>query len=155
MLQRPRDSQRQKLYAAERWTRVRSKMFKDLRGVRKYTKRVLKHKWFKQRWPHIVYINVRKIRCDSNAHGWYAGGGVVAIQIPKAMWAMKEVVVLHEIAHGITEYEFGVNKTAWHGREFAKIFASLVQHYMGTEAGQELRTSYRKHRVKWRSNGKA
>ena len=104
MLQRPRDSQRRKLYRAERSMKRRSRMLRDMRGVQKYVRRILKHKWFKQRWPDVVSINVRKIRCDSNAHGWYAGGGVVAIQIPKAMWAMKEIVVLHEVAHGLTEY---------------------------------------------------
>jgi len=155
MLQRPRDSQQRKLYRAERCTKRRSQAFKDLRVIRGYTNRIIKHKWFQERWPDIVCIGVRKIRSDANAHGWYSGGGLVNIQIPKTMWAMKEAVVLHEIAHGITEYEFGVNKTAWHGREFAKIFASLVQHYMGTEAGRELRASYKKHRVKWRSNGRA
>ncbi len=154
MLQRPRDSQRRKLYNAELSMKRRPLAFKNLQGVKKYAKRALKHKWFKQQWPDIAEVSVHKIRCDSNAHGWYSGGGVLSIQIPIAPWALKEVVVLHELAHGITEYENGVNKTAWHGREFAKIFASLVQHYMGTDAGRELRASYKKHHVKWRSNGK-
>ena len=154
-MRRPRDSQVRKLYRAEWPLKRRSRMFKDMRGVHKYARRIVKHRWFQKRWPDIASINPRKIRCDSNAHGWYAGGGVIAIQIPKAMWAMKEAVVLHEVAHGLTEYEFGVNKTAWHGREFVKIFTSLVQHYMGTEAARELRSSLKEHHVKWRSNGKA
>ena len=151
---RPRDSQRAKLYKSERplkrWHRP---LFKNRRAIQSYAKRILKHKWFRERWPHVASVNVRKIRSDARAHGWYSGGGVVSIQIPKTRWAMIEAVVLHEIAHGLTEYEFGISKTAWHGPEFAKIYVALVQHYMGREAARDLRRGYREHRVKYRSNG--
>ena len=152
--QRPRDGQRQKVYNAERPLKRQSKMLVNRRGLEKYVRRVLKHKWFKKNWPGIYSINPRSIRSDAHAHGWYAGGGVCAIQIPIDVWSLKESIVLHEIAHGLTEYKFGVNKCAWHGREFANIFASLIQHYMGSEAGRKLRAGYREHHVKWRSNGK-
>lgn len=154
---RPRDMQAKKLYRSERSFRKRNqKHFLNLRSVLSYTRRILKHKWFQDRWDYVVSVNVIPIRKDSNAHGWYSGGGVVAIQIPVTDWAMNETVVLHEIAHGLTEAQYGRNQKAWHGPEFAKIFASLVQHYMGTDAGRSLKQCFRDNKVKYRSpNGKA
>ncbi len=157
---RPRDSQRSKMYRAERSTKkLPHTHFKDLRQIRSYVKRIQKHKWFQERWNWARWIEVRKIRSDASAHGWFAGGGHLVIQIPKAKWAMCEAVVLHEIAHGLAEIQWRKSpahkKTAWHGPEFAKIYADLVQHYIGVEAGRELKKQYRANGVKYRSNGHA
>lgn len=55
-------------------------------------------------------------------------------------------VILHEIAH------LGVHPDkAWHGREFAKLFLTLIKRFLGPEAARTLRQEYSNNRVKYRT----
>ena len=54
-------------------------------------------------------------------------------------WAMRESVVLHEIAHHVA---ITVHASAHHDREFTSSMLALVQEFLGHEAELLLRTSY-------------
>lgn len=84
---------------------------------------------------HREVPRVRKAHGNSK-HAW-GGGWRNEIQLPAAEdhaagkgkhtnWALREVVVLHELAHCLTH-------TSGHGAEFAGTFLKLIREFMGTE----------------------
>lgn len=84
---------------------------------------------------HRAVPRVRKSHGNSkHAHG---GGWLNEIDLPTAEthaagkgkhtnWALREIVVLHELAHCIT-------RAGGHGPEFAGTFLKLIKEFMGTE----------------------
>ena len=145
---RPRDSQKQKLYNAESFLHTTSGRMETVPEIEAFADRVISHEWFKRRWPSVHYIEVKDGRGARVARGfrYWNGGG---IKMPK--WSRNRAIVLHEIAHIITP-----NTYASHGPEYARNFLDLVRHYLGKESAEQLRASYKRHRVKYRrikSNG--
>lgn len=65
-------------------------------------------------------------------------GAVIAIPSDH-LWAMRESVVLHEIAHHLCVNE---NASALHDRHFTSTMLALVREQMGHEAELLLRTGY-------------
>lgn len=137
-----RDSRRQKLYNAERAAKWPDTMKQWGRGsvpeMRAYVDKLCRSAWFVRRWPQFrVYsIQVRDGRGHRNATG---GGGVV--QMP--LWARKEWVLLHEVAHCVTGTG---HKHDW---MFCANYLALVHHQMGKDAADELRAQFKFHRVKY------
>jgi len=72
-----------------------------------------------------------------------AGGSSSRISLPR--WSRLRWVVLHETAHAVIP-----PRAAWHGPEFAGCYLRLVRRFMGTEAAGRLRASYVAHRMKTR-----
>lgn len=144
-----RDSQKSKVYAAEFMLRSvleasnvaptievfgstivvpQELRFGSLGHVQKYVDLVLAHPEVNALFGNQSHrpISVRHRKGNASAH--YCGGEIAIHHIEgKNTWAMREIVVLHEIAHHLAP-------GSGHGSEFAGAFLSLVQIFMGVEA---------------------
>lgn len=139
-----RDTQRKKLYRAERCVDL-VKRFESLGKVDLYLARVFSHKWFQRHHPRARMYLVEDGRGRRHAAG-SSRGTTCLMWLPRH--ARSEKTVLHELAHGLTNLKHG-HGTAWHGHEFARIYLDLVRHYAGKEAADQLRAGYKKHRVRY------
>lgn len=77
-----------------------------------------------------IPVRVRARKGDSYAH---YKSGVVAVPDGRHRWAMREIVILHELAHHLTRHAGG------HGPEFVAAFIDLLSRVMGPEVGLALR----------------
>lgn len=80
-------------------------------------------------------IRVRSRKGDYFAHYHRRGGGEIAVPPHEpgvgSSWAMREIVVLHEVAHHLTS---GYQHVAAHGPEFRSVFAELLEIAIAPEA---------------------
>ena len=149
-----RDSQRSKLYKAEREIKnpLALERIETVPEIQKWVDKICSYAWFKRRFGNNIRIRVEDGRGRRNASGqrWlfrvlkddkieiYNG----YIKLP--MWARKKWVILHEMAHVICRY-----KPA-HGRYFARCYLSLVHHVLGNEVRAELIGAFKKNKVKYK-----
>lgn len=75
-------------------------------------------------------VRVRDRRTAHHAH-YEAHSRTIAIPDRRVGWAMREIVVLHELAHHYTRTEH--EGVAAHGPEFVNTFADLLGRVMGPE----------------------
>lgn len=84
-------------------------------------------------------VRIRNRRGGSRAH-YEAGEPSSVIAIPTGEpWAMRESVLLHEIAHHACVSECG---NVRHDRQFTSTMLVLVERQLGSEAALLLRTGY-------------
>jgi len=144
---KPRDSQRQKLYDAE------LKVFGDSTGRRPveddlatvaqmqaFVDKLMASAWWARRWPRVRCIEVRPGFGHSRATGSFWSK---VVQMPK--WARSRNVLVHEIAHCVSSPMEG----GAHGWFFASNYLDLVEHVFGKATADELRASFKEHRVKY------
>ncbi|WP_435405434.1 TIGR04338 family metallohydrolase [Mycolicibacterium komossense] len=162
-----RDSQRSKVYAAEEFVRTLfdraaqhgargidffgasltlppEARFGSIEAVARYVDEVLTLSAVAQRWPSAGALRVRARRGATAAHYENADGTAI-IAVPdrrSADWAMRELVVLHEVAHHLHPMEPA------HGPGFVATFCELAELVMGPEVGHVLRVVYAKEGVK-------
>lgn len=162
-----RDGQRSKVYAAEAFVRTlfdraaehgsRSieffgtrltlppeARFASVSSVQRYVEEVLALPAVRLRWPVVRPVSVRARRAVVAAHYEDRGdSGVIAVPVRHdATWAMRELVVLHEIAHHLCD------AVPAHGPRFADAFCALAETVMGPELGYVLRTVYAREGVR-------
>ncbi|MCV7177722.1 TIGR04338 family metallohydrolase [Mycolicibacterium sphagni] len=162
-----RDSQRSRVYAAEEFVRTlfdraaqhssRSidffgaqltlppeGRFASMPSVQRYVDEVLALPAVTVRWPTPEPLTVRARRAASAAHYEnHNGTGVIAVpDRDSADWAMRELVLLHEIAHHLTP------DGPPHGPDFIATFCELATVVMGPEVGHVLRVVYTKEGVR-------
>jgi putative metallohydrolase (TIGR04338 family) len=150
-----RDVQRGKVYAAEEFVRTLfdraaergsraveffgtqltlppEARFSSVGSVQRYVDDVLALPGVRQRWP-AAPLRVRPRRGAAAAHYENRDGdGVIAV--PDAGdWALRELVVLHEIAHHLCDARPA------HGQEFVATLVALTEMVMGAELGHVLR----------------
>ncbi len=153
-----RDSGRSRLYDAEQlvmsiFTRAGAGRVVELAGanvtvpaeaqfasadsVRDHVERVLAMPSVRERFPRArVAVAVRERRGHTRAEyrsAAYSSGGLPEIAIPtstEGRWALRELVVLHEIAHHLDD-----SGGPAHGRGFADTLIDLVSLVLGPEAG--------------------
>lgn len=96
--------------------------FGDLPSLQRYCEAVMGLHRVAERWPtRPVRVRVRK--GVAKAH-WESPG---TIAIPDAAWAMRETVVLHELAHHLTPGSLD------HGIEFQEALVCLYEAAMAPE----------------------
>jgi putative metallohydrolase (TIGR04338 family) len=162
-----RDSQRSKVYAAEEFVRTLfdraaehastsveffgtqltlppEARFGSLASVRRYVDDVLALPAVRREWPKVAPLRVRARRAATAAHYENrAGTGVIAVPDHQdAGWAMRELVVLHEIAHHLCD------ASPPHGSQYIATLCTLAELVMGPEAGHVLRVVYAKEGVR-------
>lgn len=162
-----RDSQRARVYAAEQFVRTLfdraaehgsravdffgaqltlppEGRFGSVSAVQRYVDQVLAMPAVRQRWPGVPPLRVRPRRAATAAHYEYRdGAGVIAVpDRDTAEWALRELVVLHEVAHHLCLAE------PPHGPEFVATFCEVAQLVMGPELGHVLRVVYAKEGVR-------
>lgn len=152
------DRQRCKVYAAERTLQFLSAnggtvelhgmslqlepeaRFGDLDSIAAYVNRVLAHPAVVARFGTQLPIAVRHRRGATAAH-FENHTRTIAIHTEGTRWAMRELVVLHEIAHALCP-DHG------HGPGFAATMAELVDAVIGPQTALALRVLYGRAEVK-------
>jgi putative metallohydrolase (TIGR04338 family) len=158
----PRDAQRSKVYAAEEFVRklfdrVDSHAsraldffgtsvtlppegrFGSVDAVQRYVDDVLAHPAVRARWPRCSPVTVRGRRGETAAHyEWAPDSATIAVPDRQTTWALRELVVLHELAHHLSQSD------PPHGQEFVATFCELAATVMGAEVGYVLRVVYAK-----------
>ena len=162
-----RDSQRSKVYAAEEFVRTLfdraaehdsasveffgtqltlppEARFGSLAAVQRYVDDVLDLPAVRRQWPDVAPLRVRARRASTAAHYEKQDGtGVIAVPDHQdADWAMRELIVLHEIAHHLCDVHPA------HGSQFVTTLCILAELVMGPEAGHVLRVVYAKEGVR-------
>jgi putative metallohydrolase (TIGR04338 family) len=123
--------------------------FGSLDSVQRYIDEVLAMPAIRERWGPPAPLGVRSRRASTAAHyEMRDGSGVIAISAAQGSgsesdWAMRELVVLHEIAHHLC----GGDGPA-HGSEFVSTYCELAGLVMGAEVGHVLRVVYAKEGVR-------
>lgn len=163
-----RDTQRSRVYAAEQFVRQLfdhaaqhssrtvdffgepitlppEAHFASVESIQRYVDEVLALPAVTEIRPAPGALGVRVRRAATAAH-YEHGDGAGVIAVPDrlgANWAMRELVVLHEVAHHLC----GAAAPA-HGTEFVATFCALATAVMGPEAGHVLRVVYAKEGVR-------
>jgi putative metallohydrolase (TIGR04338 family) len=156
----PRDTQRAKVYAAEEFVRTLfdraaergnrvveffgtqltlppEGRFASVTAVQRYVDEVLAHMGVEQ--P----LTVRARRGVTAAHYEHRDdGATIAVPDRRSTWALRELVVLHEIAHHLCAAQ------PPHGPEFVATFCDLAAAVMGPEVAHILRVVYAKEGVR-------
>lgn len=143
-----RDSQRKKLYTAERLAfgavaaaKVRHETVAD---IERYVRHVCSLKRVLQSWPKARLdtwpIEVRDGRGRSRA-----GGNQYCILMPK--WSRSSWVILHEMAHSIHLRTY--RGVAYHGWQYAEIYLRLVLLVLGRDAHDALKAAFKAGHVRY------
>lgn len=112
--------------------------FASVESVQRYCDRVLALGWVRTNWPRAsVPIRVRA-RAGTTAAHYETEGAVLAVPLHfrGAAWALRELVVLHELAHHLAPRSCDL---APHGPEFCTRYLELVEGVVGPEAAFVLR----------------
>lgn len=162
-----RDSQRAKVYAAEEFVRTLfdraaehgspaveffgtqltlppEGRFGSVAAVQRYVDDVLALPAVRDRWAKVAPLKVRARRAATAAHYENRdGAGVIAVpDRDTADWALRELVVLHEVAHHLCP------AGPPHGPGFVATICELTGLVMGPEVGHVLRVVYVKEGVR-------
>jgi putative metallohydrolase (TIGR04338 family) len=118
--------------------------FASVGSVQRYVDDVLALPAVRQHWPEVLPLKVRARRAATAAHYENHGGtGVIAVpDRDTADWAMRELVVLHEVAHHLCQAQ------PPHGPDFVAAICTLAELVMGPELGHVLRVVYAKEGVR-------
>jgi len=162
----PRDTQRSKVYAAEQFVRTlfdrvaehgnRSvdffgaaltlppeARFASVPSVQRYVDDVLELPAVRTRWPAVAPVAVRARRGVTAAHYEHDGSSAtIAVPDRHTTWALRELVVLHELAHHLDRTE------PPHGPDFVVAFCELADAVMGPEVAHVLRVVYAREGVR-------
>ena len=110
--------------------------FGSVAAVQRYLDDVLTLAPVRQRWPAVAPLTVRTRRGVTAAHYEHRSGvGVIAVP-DRATWAMRELVILHELAHHLC------GAAPPHGPQFVDTLCTLTGLVMGPEVGHVLRVVY-------------
>lgn len=112
------------------------KKFGDLESVKRYIAWIYQTDWMKTNFPDSKPPKVELYRGHAKAEyvSW-----TQTIRMPaekrEGRWSMREMVVLHELAHHLADGR-------GHGSAFTQAEVELVTEYVGIEAGFLLRSMY-------------
>lgn len=163
-----RDTQRTRVYAAEQFVRTLfdraaqhnsraveffgesltlppEARFASVESMQRYVDGVLRMPAVAALRPGCGPLTVRARRAATAAH-YEKSGETATIAVPDrvgAEWAMREWVVLHEIAHHLCD-----PNAPSHGTDFVGTFCQLAAAVMGPEAGHVLRVVFAKEGVR-------
>jgi putative metallohydrolase (TIGR04338 family) len=101
------------------------RVFHHLGEVRAYVTELIDSDWWADRWPHVEAIPVGETR--SRRFAGYAVTDEASGEIRLARGALREPVLLHEIAHVVTA-------GAGHGPAFLAALLALVRERLGFHA---------------------
>jgi putative metallohydrolase (TIGR04338 family) len=112
--------------------------FASVESVQSYVDAVLGLRWVRERWPRAeVSVHVRPRAGNASAH-YERLLAVIAVPLHRGgqAWALREIVVLHEVAHHL-----GTDEEVPHGVEFTGRLVELVGGVIGEEAAFLLRVT--------------
>ena len=112
--------------------------------MQRYVDDVLALPAVRRQWPKVAPLTVRARRAATAAHYENRDGtGIIAVpDLATADWAMRELVVLHEVAHHLCD------ASPPHGSQYVATLCTLAELVMGPEVGHVLRVVYAKEGVR-------
>ena len=114
--------------------------FADLASVQRWIDTVLALGAVRERWPGTPPCAVRPRRGTARAH--YVPPGEIAVPVSER-WALREMVLCHELAHHLAWHDCGVGADApAHGHDFVETYVSLVDIVVGPEVALLLRAGF-------------
>ena len=105
--------------------------FGDIASIQRYVDAVLALNWVRDEWPRQAATPVTvRARAGQRAAHYEQHPPTIAIPpwVAGRAWAMREMVVLHELGHHLAVGE-------GHGPEFVATYTRLVTEVIGAEAG--------------------
>ncbi|MCX5044937.1 TIGR04338 family metallohydrolase [Aldersonia sp. NBC_00410] len=157
-----RDTQRAKVYEADQFVRTVferadehglraievlgsqvtlpiERRFASIESVQTYADKVLGLNWIRDRWPRATEpVRIRARAGTAAAHYEFATATLaVPLHTRNTAWALREFVVLHELAHHLDP---DPDHPA-HGPEFCSRYLELVDGVIGPEAALLLRAT--------------
>jgi len=142
---RVRDTQRSKLYRAEAVLHKWKKPLPAVEDVAVYADKVFGSKRVRAAFPNAALHDTPRVKDGRGIRN--AKGGRFFISIPR--WARNDVVVLHELAHTITQRVWPIN-CAGHGWQYCQTFLKLVLYMIGREAHDAFKAEMKATRVRFR-----
>ncbi|MDV6260579.1 TIGR04338 family metallohydrolase [Rhodococcoides yunnanense] len=158
-MSRARDAQRSAVYDAEQLVRTMfdraeereirvvqvmgsqitlpvERKFASLKSVQTYIDAVLALDWVASTWPGASRVITVRARSGSGAAHYEPDTATIAVPLHHGnrAWALRELVVLHELAH-----HFADENEQQHGGAFVDRYITLVGEIIGSEAGFVLR----------------
>lgn len=133
---RARDTQRQRVYDAERALSAYWGQTIPNDRLQAEANRILDLRAVRSRWGHV------RIRVGLGRGGGRGGWGHINLGVE----ARNPTVLCHEIAHCLMDHTH--SDLAPHGPEFTGINLFLLEHAVSKERSDALRAAYREHRVK-------
>lgn len=158
----PRDSQRQKLYDAEAYTRARYDQsigsgldpYERAKLCETFVNNILMRKYVQRKYPKAAKQGEVLVEVSVGAYRFARAIGGHTITLPSAgNWAYTKLVMIHELAHIIEHRENGA-KYGWHDWPFAAIFLDLTRNVMGKHVADDLKREFKHHRVRFRPKRK-
>ncbi|MFC9433496.1 TIGR04338 family metallohydrolase [Nocardia sp. NPDC057030] len=114
--------------------------FASVESVQSYADKVLALNWVRGQWDRAgTAVRVRS-RAGTTAAHYEAEDAVLAVPLHTGSraWALRELVILHELAHHL---EANAGAVAPHGPEFCSRYLELVDGVIGPEAALVLRAT--------------
>jgi putative metallohydrolase (TIGR04338 family) len=113
--------------------------FAAIDSIQSYLDAVLRLRWVGARWPRAATPVVVRARAGQTRAHYERSAAVIAVPLYEdgKAWALRELVVLHELAHHLAPDSDEVP----HGPEFAGRMVELVSGVLGEEAGFLLRVT--------------
>ena len=124
--------------AGSRVTLPVERRFASIESVQSYVDQVLALGWVRATWQRAgVPVVVRGRAGDSRAH-YERAGAVMAVPTHRgnSAWAMRELVVLHELSHHLAS-----GPEVAHGPEFVGRMLTVIDGIIGPEAALLLRVT--------------
>ena len=141
-----RDSQRQKLYDAERQAFGDGMLYHRIQECQTVVDVICKSRFWKsllrrngKHWLLEERLHCAPVKRGGHTACWNEND--LFIHLPKTSFT--KWVILHELAHAAT-----TNKTAAHGPEFARTYLQLVKRFMGQRAYQRLLAEFRNGKIR-------
>jgi putative metallohydrolase (TIGR04338 family) len=130
--------------AGSRVTVPAERRFASLESIQRYVDAVLALNWVRQGWARAaVPVTVRARRGAAAAH-YERRRACIAVPVGGNRWALRELVVLHELAHHLTP-DSSVDREggeAAHGPAFVGRLLDLVDGVVGPEVAFVLRVTF-------------
>ena len=141
---RDRDSQRQRVYKAQRLFNdcYEHRRHESLGDIEEYVRKIFDNQTVIRYYARSVKLGIPRIE-NGRVN---AKGGAEVLIFPA--WARSEPVIIHEVAHCITnrEYEPYLHRHNW---QYCDIYLRLVLIMLGVPAYDLLRESMIRHKVKF------
>ncbi|MEV0334071.1 TIGR04338 family metallohydrolase [Nocardia sp. NPDC050717] len=113
--------------------------FGSVESVQSYVDKVLALNWIRTQWERAALPVRVRARAGGSAAHYEPAAGVLAVPLHTGAtaWALRELVVLHELAHHL-----GGDDEAAHGPEFCSRYLALVDGVIGPEAALLIRATF-------------
>lgn len=146
-----RDSQRSKLYKAEKAALVGfpgQRAMGNEAAVQQRVNEIVNSQWMRENASYVVQFGIKATLNPRKRHWASAFPNVRRIEYGSA--AMTEWLLIHEIAHIVHHYTANKWDRADHGPQFAEIYLSMVSRFISVAAHDALKASFKKHRVRYK-----